>query len=158
LTLNALVAVDDVYLPLQPHFLALHGLSKLLRTIEIVSRRLNERLTLGGVIVCMYEAQTRLANEVMFDVEEFLHGQQAGSAFLRQARIFRTRIRRNIRLAEAPSFGKTIFQYAPQSNGAEDYRRLADEVLLDHDAWLAAGNTATTVVENAMEPSESRAA
>lgn len=144
LTLNALVAVDDVYLPLQPHFLALHGLSKLLRTIEIVSRRLNERLKLGGVIVCMYEAQTRLANEVMFDVEEFLSGQQSASNFLKHARIFRTRIRRNIRLAEAPSFGKTIFQYAPQSNGADDYRRLAEEVQLSHADWLAQADGAST--------------
>src|SRR5205085_4901294 len=71
LTLNALAAVDEVLLPLQPHFLALHGLSKLLQTIELVARRLNERLRLTGVVFCMYESGTRLAAEVARDVDDF---------------------------------------------------------------------------------------
>ncbi|MEZ6135664.1 MAG: AAA family ATPase [Pirellulaceae bacterium] len=129
LTLNALTAVDEVFLPLQPHFLALHGLSKLLRTIEIVAKRLNPTLHLSGIVLCMYESGTRLAAEVSRDVDEFLDLQSKDQGVWAGARFFQTRIRRNIRLAEAPSFGQSIFQYAPQSNGAEDYRQLAHEVL-----------------------------
>ena len=128
LTLNALAAVDEVFLPLQPHFLALHGLSKLLQTIDLVARRLNDRLRLTGVILCLYESGTRLALEVSHDVEEFFAGSDRRGPWA-DVQLFQTRIRRNIRLAEAPSFGQSIFQYAPDSNGAEDYQRLAEEVL-----------------------------
>lgn len=128
LTLNALAAVDEVFIPLQPHFLALHGLSKLLETIEMVARRLNNRLRLSGVILCMYDPNTRLAIEVSSDVDDFFRRAVDGQAPWSGAQIFHTRIRRNIRLAEAPSFGQSIFRYAPGSNGAEDYRTLADEI------------------------------
>lgn len=137
LTLNALTAVKEIFLPLQPHFLALHGFGKLLRTVDVVAQRLNPGLRLAGVVLCMYESGTRLAAEVSSDVEEFLAQQQSATAVWTGAKSFRTRIRRNIRLAEAPSFGQTIFQYAPDSNGAKDYRRLAREVLglpLDDEA------------------------
>lgn len=129
LTVNALVAVNEVFLPLQPHFLALHGLSKLLRTIEVVSRRLNSDLHLSGVLLCMYDSNTRLAAEVSNDIEEFIAASQCSREFFRGAKFFDTRIRRNIRLAEAPSFGQSIFQYSPESNGAVDYQSLVDEVL-----------------------------
>ena len=129
LTLNALTSVDEVFLPLQPHFLALHGLSKLLRTIEIVAKRLNPGLRLSGVVLCMYESSTRLAAEVTRDVEDFLIAQSVGSTVWAGARFFESKIRRNIRLAEAPSFGQSIIDYAPTSNGAEDYRQLAQEFL-----------------------------
>ena len=129
LTINALVAVEEVFLPLQPHFLALHGLSKLLRTVEIVSRRLNNRLRLSGTVLCMYDSSTRLAAEVSSDVDEFFKSNQDNKGPLGGATFFETRIRRNIRLAEAPSFGQSIFEYAPTSNGAEDYRALAEEVM-----------------------------
>ncbi len=129
LTLNALACVDEVFIPLQPHFLALHGLSKLLDTIEMVARRLNPRLTLSGVVLCMFEAGTRLAAEVSQDVEAFLTHCRGGARPWSNAQAFQTKIRRNIRLAEAPSFGQTIFQYAPISHGADDYRALAVEVL-----------------------------
>lgn len=129
LTLNALAAVDEVLLPLQPHFLALHGLSKLLQTIDLVSRRLNPRLRLTGVVLCQFESATRLAGEVAGDVTEFFQSQRGRSTPWCDARIFQTRIRRNIRLAEAPSFGQSIFQYAPASNGADDYRALAEEFM-----------------------------
>jgi chromosome partitioning protein len=130
LTLNALTAVEEVFLPLQPHFLALHGLSKLLRTIDLVAERLNPQLRLGGVVLCMYETGTRLAAEVAHDVEEFFAAQaQKRTGAWAGARAFETFIRRNIRLAEAPSFGKSIFDYAAQSHGAEDYQHLAEEVL-----------------------------
>ncbi len=129
LTVNALVAVDEVFLPLQPHFLALHGLSKLLRTIEVVSRRLNSGLHLSGVMLCMYDSGTRLAAEVSSDIDSFFQGNQDTREFYRGAKFFDTRVRRNIRLAEAPSFGQSIFQYAPDSNGATDYLALAQEVI-----------------------------
>ncbi|MDA1054638.1 MAG: AAA family ATPase [Planctomycetota bacterium] len=129
LTLNALTAVNEVFLPLQPHFLALHGLSKLLRTIEVVAQRLNSNLRLSGVVLCMYDSGTRLAAEVSADVHNFFDQQSASDKSWENARTFQTRIRRNIRLAEAPSFGQSIFEYAPQSHGAEDYRDLAREVL-----------------------------
>ena len=138
LTINALAAVDEVFIPLQPHFLALHGLSKLLQTLDLVARRLNPRLKLSGVVMCMFESGTRLAAEVCRDVEAFFaQSRQAGVPWA-NAQAFHTRIRRNIRLAEAPSHGQSIFQYAPDSNGAEDYRQLASEVLFK---MLAEGAT-----------------
>ncbi len=129
LTLNALTAVKEVLLPLQPHFLALHGLSKLLRTIDIVAKRLNPDLHLSGIVLCMYESGTRLAAEVTKDVDEFLTMQSKSGGTWSHAKFFQSRIRRNIRLAEAPSFGQSIFQYARNSNGAEDYYQLARELL-----------------------------
>jgi chromosome partitioning protein len=129
LTINALSAVDDVFLPLQPHFLALHGLSKLLKTIGLVSDRLNDRLQLAGVVLCLYESGTRLAAEVSHDVERFFREARQGGRAWRNVRLFETRIRRNIRLAEAPSFGQSIFGYAANSPGAEDYRALGGELL-----------------------------
>jgi chromosome partitioning protein len=128
LTLNALAAVDEVFIPLQPHFLALHGLSKLLETIDLVARRLNPRLRLSGVVLCMFDGATRLASEVSRDVEDFFEQCRTGRSCWSEAQAFATRIRRNIRLAEAPSFGQSIFDYAPGSNGADDYRQLAGEV------------------------------
>lgn len=128
LSLNAMAAVDEVLLPLQPHFLALHGLSKLLETIELVSERVNPRLRLLGVVLCMYESGTRLANEIGRDVEAFFAGGEAAHPSWAAGRLFESRIRRNIRLAEAPSFGQSIFDYAPDSHGAEDYFALAQEV------------------------------
>jgi chromosome partitioning protein len=145
LTINALTLVREVFLPMQPHFLALHGLSKLLRTVELIRQRLNPTLMLSGVLLCMYDANTRLASEVSQDVAAFFEQSRAGHAVAATARLFQTRIRRNVRLAEAPSFGQTILQYAPTSHGAEDYRALAREVLaqpsvttMPHDARVQA--------------------
>ncbi len=129
LTLNALAAVQEVLIPLQPHFLALHGLSKLLQTIQLVTRRLNNRLRVSGIVFCMYDATTRLAAEVTSDVEEFFRHMANEQTPWSNTRILQTRIRRNVRLAEAPSFGKSVFEYAPNSHGAEDYRLLAHEIL-----------------------------
>jgi len=129
LTLNALAAVEEVFLPLQPHFLALHGLSKLLETIDLVAKRINDRLRLSGIVFCLYESGTRLAGEVGRDVESFFEAQRGKRAPWADVRMFATRIRRNIRLAEAPSFGQSIFQYAADSHGAEDYAALAEEVM-----------------------------
>lgn len=129
LTLNALTAVSEVFLPLQPHFLALHGLSKLLQTVDLVARRLNSKLRLTGIVYCMYESGTRLASEVQRDVDEFFEMGRSHSLAWQDVAPFQTCIRRNIRLAEAPSFGQSILEYAPRSNGAEDYRSLALEVI-----------------------------
>ena len=128
LTLNALTAVDEVFIPLQPHFLALHGLSKLLETIDLVATRLNGNLKLSGIVLCMFDANTRLAVEVGQDVNDFFQNARGQTKPWSDVEVFQTRIRRNIRLAEAPSFGQSIFQYAADSNGAEDYRQLAGEV------------------------------
>ena len=128
LSLNAMAAVDEVLLPLQPHFLALHGLSKLLETIELVAEHVNPRLRLLGVVLCMYEAGTRLASEVGRDVQSFFASSGAKHPAWGSAQVFETRVRRNIRLAEAPSFGQSIFDYAPESHGAADYAALAAEV------------------------------
>ncbi len=128
LSLNAMAAAGEVLLPLQPHFLALHGLSKLLETIELVSERVNPRLCLLGVVLCMYEAGTRLAAEIARDVDAFFTDTEAAHPAWAGARLFATRIRRNIRLAEAPSFGQSIFDYAAGSHGSEDYASLAAEV------------------------------
>jgi chromosome partitioning protein len=129
LTLNALTTANEIFLPLQPHFLALHGLSKLLKTIDLVARRLNPNLKLTNVVYCLYDRGTRLANEVINDVEYFLTDQRNTGSVWSDATSFDTRIRRNIRLAEAPSYGQSIFQYANDSNGAQDYRSLAMEVM-----------------------------
>lgn len=129
LTLNALAAADEVFIPLQPHFLALHGLSKLLETTALVARRLNPKLQVSGIVVCQYEANIRLTQEVLRDLQEFLEKSRSSNVPWAKARIFTTRIRRNVKLAECPSFGQSIFAYARSCNGAIDYRALAEEVL-----------------------------
>jgi chromosome partitioning protein len=129
LTLNALSAASEVFIPLQPHFLALHGMGKLLETTALVARRINPELTVSGIVLCMYEASTKLAAEVISDLEGYLEKSRGSAVPWSKARIFNTRIRRNIKLAECPSFGQSIFSYAPDCRGAEDYGALADEVL-----------------------------
>lgn len=137
LTINALSAVDDVFLPLQPHFLALHGLSKLLQTINLVAQRLNDRLRLAGVLFCLFDSGTKLAAEVTSDVQVFFQDARGKQGVWQDVHLFQTRIRRNIRLAEAPSFGQSIFDYAPQSAGAEDYQALAGEMIALYGGQLA---------------------
>jgi chromosome partitioning protein len=129
LTLNALAATREVFIPLQPHFLALHGLGKLLETTTLVARRLNPHLRVSGVILCLYEGNVRLTHEVLRDLEAYLERSRGSAVPWDKARVFSTRIRRNIKLAESPSFGQSIFAYAPGCNGAEDYQALALEVL-----------------------------
>jgi chromosome partitioning protein len=139
LTLNALCAAREVIIPLQAHFLALHGLSKLLETISLVSKRINRDLKVAGVVLCLYDSGTRLGGEVIDDLDSFFDGRRHANAPWADARVYRTRIRRNIRLAECPSFGQSIFQYAATSRGAEDYASLASEVQGHSPAaiWLA---------------------
>ena len=128
LTLNALAAANEVFIPLQPHFLALHGMGKLLETTALVAKRINPALKVTGVVLCLYESSTRLAQEIVNDLQEYLDKSRGTTAPWAKARIFGTRIRRNIKLAECPSFGQSIFQYAPTSRGAEDYASLAAEL------------------------------
>jgi chromosome partitioning protein len=128
LTINALAAADEVFIPLQPHFFALHGLSKLLETTALVGRRINPGVRVTGVVVCLYDGATRLAQEVVRDLTEFLDRGRGANVPWAAARVFASRVRRNVKLAECPSFGKTIFEYAPKSPGAEDYTALAKEV------------------------------
>jgi chromosome partitioning protein len=125
LTLNALAAAQEVLIPLQPHFLALQGFGKLLQTVELVNKRINPSLKVTGILLCMFDTRASLPNEVKSDIEQFLeNARDTGSAWS-QARIVPTFIRRNIKLAEAPSYGRTIFEYEPNCNGAADYLAVA---------------------------------
>ena len=128
LTINALSAANEVLIPLQPHFFALQGLSKLLETTALVTRRLNRELKVSGVALCLYDTGTRLAGDVTDDLMMFLE-QSDPQAPWANAKVFNTKIRRNIKLAEAPSHGTSIFQYAPSSAGALDYQNLVLEVI-----------------------------
>jgi chromosome partitioning protein len=129
LTINALAASNEVLIPLQAHFFGLQGLGKLLETVTIVRQRINPRLEVGGVVLCMHEPATRLATEVVEDLSRFIEsGRGTGNAWAR-AKIYDTTIRRNIKLAESCSFGQTVFDYAPKSNGAVDYAQLAAEIV-----------------------------
>jgi chromosome partitioning protein len=128
LTVNALVAADEVIIPLQAHFLALQGLGKLLDTVTLVRQRINPVLKVAGVVLCMHESTTRLAGEVVEDLVRFLESSRGGTTAWSNTRLYETCIRRNIKLAECASFGQTIFDYAAKSNGAADYARLAEEV------------------------------
>jgi chromosome partitioning protein len=129
LTLNALAAANEVFIPLQPHFLALHGMGKLFETTALVAKRINPSLKVTGIVLSLYESSTRLAQEVVQDLQDYLDKSRGTNAPWSKARIFGTRIRRNIKLAECPSFGQSIFAYAPTCHGAEDYAALAREVL-----------------------------
>jgi chromosome partitioning protein len=129
LTINALAVAQEVIVPMQPHFLALQGVGKLLETVALVSRRVNPGLKVSGIVLTMFDSQTRLSNEVVGDLKNFIEEAAGKNLPWSSARIFASRIRRNIKLAESPSFGQTIMQYDSSSHGASDYRALAMEVL-----------------------------
>ena len=134
---EALVAATEVFIPLQPHFLALHGMGKLLETTALVAKRINPGLKVTGVILCLYESNTKLAQEVVGDLQAYLEKSREAAVPWAKARVFATQIRRNIKLAECPSFGQSIFRYAPTCNGAEDYAALGKEVLGNNAKVLA---------------------
>ncbi len=125
LSLNALAAAQEVLIPLQPHFLALQGFGKLLQTVDLVNKRINRNLRVTGVLLCMNDTRASLSNEVRADIEQFLTNARGTNSAWSQAQILPTFIRRNIKLAEAPSYGQTIFEYDPDCNGAEDYAKVA---------------------------------
>lgn len=128
LTINALAATQEVIIPMLPHFLALQGVAKLLETVQMVNRRMNPKLRVSGLVLTMYDAQTRLSTEIVGELQRFVESADGKALPWAGARIFQSRIRRNIKLAESPSFGQHILQYEPSSNGAADYRALAGEV------------------------------
>ena len=121
LTLNALVAADAVLVPIQCEFFALEGISELMDTIDRIRVSFSHPLAFEGILLTMYDDRTNLTRQVAADLREFFGDQ-----------VFRTVIPRSIRLAEAPSFGKTILSYDPRSRGAESYIQLAKEIL-DHE-------------------------
>ena len=125
LTLNALAAAQEVLIPLQPHFLALQGFGKLLQTVQLVNKRINPNLRVTGILLCMFDTRASLPNEVKADIEQFLENARGSDSAWAEAEILPTFIRRNIKLAEAPSYGKTIFEYEINCNGAEDYQQVA---------------------------------
>ena len=129
LTVNALAASDEVLVPLQAHFLALQGVGKLLETVGMVGRGVNPRLRVGAIALCMHEGHTTLAREVVDDLRTFLDNARDKGTPWSECRLLDPPVRRNVKLAEAPSFGQSIFDYDPSCNGADDYRRLAMSVL-----------------------------
>ena len=128
LALNALAAAQEVFIPLQPHFLALQGFGKLLETVSLVNQRINNSLRVTGILLCMFDTRASLSGEVKADIEQFLQNARAGNCAWSQAQIIPIFVRRNIKLAEAPSYGKTIFEYEQDCNGAQDYQQVADYI------------------------------
>ena len=118
LTINAMTTANSVLVPIQCEYYALEGLSQLIHTVELVRDRLNPQLTIEGVVFTMYDARTNLSLQVVENVKDNL-----------DQTIYKTIIPRNIRLAEAPSYGMPINKYDPKSAGADSYMRLADEVM-----------------------------
>jgi chromosome partitioning protein len=118
LTLNALLAADEVLVPIQCEFFALEGISELMDTIDRIRDSFQHPLQIGGILLTMYDDRTNLTRQVAADLKQFF-----GDS------VFRTIIPRSIRLAEAPSFGKPIISYDPRSRGAESYIQLAKEIL-----------------------------
>lgn len=148
LTLNALTAAREVIIPMQAHFLALQGVGKLMETVRTIAAAANPRLRVTGVVLCAHDASSTHSREVVADLEQFFEGGREVESPWRFARVLRPAIRRNIKLAECPSFGKTIFEYAPDAPGAADYAALAGTLLAEWDAMLArrAGNAPEVVV------------
>lgn len=118
LTVNALVCATHTIIPIQCEFYALEGLHQVLNLIELVKEQMNPSLQIAGVVFTMCDLRTNLAKEVVDTVNEYLKG-----------KIYNTKISRNVRLAEAPSYGKSIFQYDGSSQGAQNYRNFAKEIL-----------------------------
>ncbi len=118
LTVSGLAAADAVLVAMEAEYLALRGISQLLHTVKLVAESLNPGLDVAGVVFCRFDGRTTLAKDVKQEVEQYLPG-----------KVFATAVRRNIRLAEAPSRGMPITAYEPKSAGAEDYRAVADEFL-----------------------------
>ena len=154
LTLNALAAAEEVLIPLQPHFLALQGFGKLLETIELVNRRINMHLTVKWILLCMYDSRASLPNEVRADIERFLANARGTNSAWAEAQVLPTFIRRNIKLAEAPSYGKTIFEYEPDCNGAKDYRKVAEYIHAQYHGPVESDSSEEVVTDEVREPSE----
>ncbi len=118
LTINAMTTADSVIVPIQCEYYALEGLSQLIHTVNLTKSRLNPELDIEGVVFTMYDSRTNLSAQVVENVKDNL-----------QTRVYDTVIPRNVKLAEAPSYGQPINEYDPKSTGAEAYRKLAIEVI-----------------------------
>ena len=118
MTINSLTAVDSVLIPIQCEYYALEGVSQLMSTIEIVKKNLNADLEIEGVILSMFDGRTNLSIQVVEEVKKYF-----------KEKVYTTVIPRNVRLAEAPSYGMPIVIYDPKSTGAEAYSEFADEFL-----------------------------
>ena len=153
LTMNALALASEVVVPMQAHFLSLQGVGKLLETVGLVCRSVNPSLRVTGIILCMHEGQTTLAREIVSDLESFFeHARTSGSdAPWRDCQVLLPPIRRNIKLAEAPSFGQTIFDYEPTCRGASDYLALA-EAILSNQASAAGATTVQADADDDLVP------
>jgi chromosome partitioning protein len=138
LSVNGLVCATDVYIAVQTEFFALRGLTKLLEMVELVKRRLNPGLEITGILAGLYDARRNLNREVLDELRSYF-----GS------KVFATVIRENVRLAEAPSHGQSIFDYAPDSHGAEDYLSFAKEVLERSAAAPAAAPAVVPIAASA---------
>jgi chromosome partitioning protein len=130
LTINGLTAAQGVIIPVQCEYLALEGLSLLLKTIQQVREILNDQLSIAGVVLTMYDSRTNLGQQVVGEVQSYFPKE-----------VFQTIIPRNIRLSEAPSYGQTILSYAPASPGALAYQALAKEFLARIEGQPANGLT-----------------
>jgi chromosome partitioning protein len=118
LTVNAMAASDAVLVPLQCEFFALEGLSQLLKTVDQVKEALNPQLSIHGIVLTMFDARNNLSNQVVADVREFMG-----------AKVYDTIIPRNVRISEAPSYGKPVLVYDLKCAGSDAYLRLATEVI-----------------------------
>ena len=136
MTLNTLTAADSVLIPIQCEFYALEGLSQLLNTIRLVQRALNPALRIEGVLLTMFDRRLNLSNQVAEEAQEYF-----GS------KVFKTAIPRNVRLAEAPSFGEPIIHYDVLSKGAQSYLALAKEILTAGGVGLKAPKAPGTGME-----------
>ena len=146
LSANALVAADRVVIPMQAEYLSLQGMAKLLEVIQLVQKRLNPALQIACVLPCMVDARTNLSTEVLREIDTHFGPMLAKS-----------RIRNNVKLAEAPSFGRTIFEHAPDSNGARDYEAFGTEFLLKIDAKPPLPQTAPNAAPAAAAPAPAAA-
>lgn len=122
ITLNGLTAANEIFIPLQAEFLALNGMAQLLNTVKAVKKRLNPVLDITGIVVTLYDNRKNLNKEVLEKIRQYFPD-----------KTFCTLIRDNIALAEAPSFGMDIYEYKAESNGAEDYKALCDEIIRQED-------------------------
>ncbi len=163
LTLNGLAAAREVIVPMQAHFLALQGVGKLLETVKLVGQRVNPDLRVSGVILCMHDDNTRHAKEVVSDLQAFFDDSKELDVPWRGAKVYHPPVRRNIKVAEAPSFGQTVFEYARWCKGAQDYERIAETMIAEWDRFLdrrahrLADAPAPDVVTRPATPAEARA-
>lgn len=118
LTLNALTIANEIFIPLQTEFFALQGVSKLIQTFDVIKKRLNSKLEITGIIPCMHDSRTKLGQAVLDKIKEYFSD-----------KVFKTTIRKNIKLSESTSHGVPVTVYAPDSNGAQDYETLTKEIM-----------------------------